>query len=113
MVGIYLDRGCGMWIWAGLCGTAYQMAHVPQRLIKAAVSRVTEEFDPKPLGQYLRKAEEGEAPPIADAPPDSLATRSTAYAQPRKGLHDMQFEQFEMHDLRRRGDERFDDADAP
>ena len=99
-----------MWIWAGLCGTAYQMAHVPQRLIKAAVHRVTEEFDPKPLGRYLRKAEEGEAPPIADAPPDSPTTHSTVYAQPRKELHNMQFE---MHDLRRRGDERFDDADAP
>ena len=43
-LGIYLDRGCGMWIWAGLCGTAYQMAHVPQRLIKATVHRLVHGF---------------------------------------------------------------------
>ena len=62
------------------------------------------------MGSEMCIRDRGEAPPIADAPPDSLATRSTAYAQPRRGLHDMQFE---MQDLRRRGDERFDDADAP
>ena len=96
---IYLDRGCGPWVLLGVFNTLYTMFHVPQQVVRAAVAKLTANFDPLALperlqqvagagnGPYagpameLRKLEEGRrteeprtapprpAPPRPEAPP--------------------------------------------
>ena len=58
---IYLDRGCGPWLLLGLCNTCYTVFHVPQAVVKAAVAKLREDFDPLALPPRLRRAGDVEA----------------------------------------------------
>ena len=49
MLVIYHERGCGAWILLGLCNLAYQIGHTPVHLVKAALNRMKEPFQPNKL----------------------------------------------------------------
>ena len=43
---LYWERGCGPWVLLGLWNLLWQIGHTPGRLVKSALQRLREDFDP-------------------------------------------------------------------